>query len=209
MRSRFLALWLPCLLFITAFSAPGCARQPEAAPATVKAYHSGDLKIANKNKTAETIYIDVRGADAGALTGHLKKAMADTKYQIVDSPSKAGYILHVSLVREGVVNPEVFKNIVNAGYGADAGFSGQGASGIITDALLVQRRVPTAKRPSHAKLKNISARNALDNSQMRLGLITDKSFSGPAERSAIFAEPLARELQRAIAPKSMDTALAH
>lgn len=206
MRNKFLAFSMPVLILLFALATPGCARQLEQTEAEVKTYHSGNLTVSEKGDAPKTIYIDVHGGDTNVLVSHLERALRDTKFKIVDSPSDAGYILHVSLVREGAVDPAIFPEIVNAGYGKDARFTGNGASAIVTDALLVKRRVPTASRPSHVRLKNISARNALDNSRMRLGFMIEKPVSAPKERTALFAEPLARELKKALLAQPLNTA---
>lgn len=60
--------------------------------------------------------------------------------------------------------------------------------------LLVQRRVPSARRPSRANLKNISNRNAVASSQMRLGLLVRHDIRLKAGLPPYFADVLAREL---------------
>lgn len=208
MRRLFFAFSVPVLACLFLFCGIGCARQADHSPAKVRVYHSGNLTVSEKGKTSNTIYIDIHGNDTAQLASRLESALRQSSFKIVDSPSEAGYILHVTLVREGNVDPLSFPDIVNAGYGSEARFTGSGATAVVTDALLVKRKVPTAKRPVKARLKNISTRNALDNSQMRLGLIADRQLNRPGEMARIFADPLARELKHALVGGNINAALA-
>ena len=88
--------------------------------------------------------------------------------------------------------------MVDAGYDGPSKFSGTGGTALLADVLLVQRRVPSARRPSRANLKNISNRNAVASSQMRLGLLVRHDIRLKAGLPPYFADVLARELSTAI-----------
>ena len=74
--------------------------------------------------------------------------------------------------------------------------------------LLVQRRVPSSRRPSRTNLKNISNRNAVASSQMRLGLLVRHDIRLKSELPTYFADVLARELSTDISAADSDTATA-
>lgn len=185
-------VWLAALCVFLLLFAPGCVRQHVAESAELSTLHKGSLRLAENPSAPKLIYVDCReGADmAPHLDAHLENALKRGKFRLADSPSKAGYILHVNILRHGSVAPESLKSAVNAGYGAKAGFSGSGADAMLVDALMVQRRVPEAAKASTQKMKNISARNALDSSQMRMGIMA----KGKRHSAEEFSEAIAQEL---------------
>lgn len=178
--------------------APGCASQQAAQSAELSAFHSGNLKIPDKAEAPKLVYIDVHDSHkiAPGLAKNLMAALAQGKFRPADSPSKAGYILHVTILRQGIASQESLKHAVDSGYGTQVRFSGSGSRAILADAILTQRRVPSHKRPSHQKIKNISSRNALDSARMRVGIW--HPGSGRAGESAMFSQALAGELAKGI-----------
>lgn len=205
MKRTIYAFWLPCLFF---FIFSGCVRQHEAVSGEIKAFRSGDLHLTAKKDIPKIIYVDLR--DANGVPAHLpqdvENALAGKSFELTDSPSKAGYILHINIVRKGSVDPATMPALVESGYGTDAKFSGHGATAILADALLVQRSVPQAKRPSRERLKNITKRNARGSSQMRFGLMIPGEISSRQDATAFFSRELAKELQNALAPQSQASA---
>lgn len=197
-------------LMVCAFSTLACVRQKEVASAAeISAFESGSLHVPYNKKAPKTIYVDMNDS-----TGHvaippqqLQSLLAGENFEIVDNPSKAGYILHISLLQEGKVAPEALRHLVDAGYGSDAKFSGDGASAWLADALLVQRQVPSHKRPSRARLKNVSARNALGSTQMRLGIMAPENLSGRNAFLSAFGKELATRICDSLAPKSQASAM--
>lgn len=175
---------------------PGCARKETAESAELETYHQGSLYLPDKSGAPKKIYVDCHDGESLApnLEQHLERALGRGKFRLVHSPSEAGYILHVNVLDHGAVAPETLKNAVNAGYGSKTGFNGSGADGLLVDALMVQRRVPEAKRPSRQKMKNISARNALDSSQMRIGILSHEKKHDPEAFSAAIARELAERV---------------
>ena len=84
--------------------------------------------------------------------------------------------------------------MVEGGYGAPSELSGKGATLVLSDILLVQRRVPSDKRPKRFMLQNVGSRNARGSSQMRTGLLAYREFSVDSGIPALFVTLLAREI---------------
>ncbi len=127
---------------------------------------------------------------------------------MTDNPSQAGHIVQISVLAAGQTSSESLRHVVDAGYGAPSALSGTGGAALLADVLLVQRRVPSSRRPSRTNLKNISNRNAVASSQMRLGLLVRHDIRLKSELPAYFADVLAHELSADIsaAPPVSQTA---
>lgn len=208
MKKNLLTFWIPCLVFLIIFSMPGCVRQNHAQSAEIKTFRSGSLHVKGNREAPKTIYVDVRN-----VAGHeqlsasvIENALKLENFRKAESPSNAGYILHISVLQEGKVDPEVLQKLVKAGYGSEARFSGNGATALLTDALLVQRKVPGDSKPSKAKLKNITKRNALGSTQMRLGLLIQQPGGTSSASHAFLSDALAREIRNAISSQSQANA---
>lgn len=194
MRSPFSILVFSFLFLL----ATACERHNVATSAEIETFRSGSLGLGAHEDAPSTIYVDLGGDQRGITAAELGSALARSHFSLVSSPSKAGYILHLTVLDAGVVSPGRLQQLVKAGYGAESRFSGQGGTGLLADALLVQRRVPSAKRPSHARLKNITTRNAIESAQMRIGMLLPGEFPRGAAVGSIFADRLAEELHRAL-----------
>ena len=194
-----LPLLLLVLLAVTLSCA--CIRQREAESAEIRVLRSGELSPVENGDVPDKMYVDVRDMTGRALRlpAHAGRNLARSRITLVENPSEAGYILQVSLLDEGTVSPEALAALVDAGYGAPARFSGRGGHGLLADVLLVQRKVPSHARPSRARLKNITSRNAVGSSQMRLGLLVPHEEPRHNALPSSFADTLARELERALA----------
>ena len=166
----------------------------------INIYKSGELIPALDKNGQNTIYIDVRDetGQVPVTPVILRSLLEADNYEIVDAPSKAAYILHISILQEGSASADNVEEIVRQGYGAPAIFKGGDGSGWIADALLVKRRVPSEKREIHKRLKNISSRNALNSSQQRIGLSSQTRIEGRPAHVALFGQPLAKALHAAI-----------
>ncbi|MDE5832415.1 MAG: complement resistance protein TraT [Desulfovibrio sp.] len=203
MRAWIKSLVLPAFFVFLAMG--GCARSGEEGPdGSVEKYHSGSLFMSIKRDVPRVIYIDARDP-SGPLSvtpEEIIDAIRSENFEITDSPSKAGYILHINIIKDGKVDPRVFQDLVRAGYGGEANFSGSGARALLADMILVQRNVPTAKRPSRERLQNISARNALDSGQTRVGLLLEGDDAPANDR--LFYSALAEELRNVLTPHSED-----
>ncbi|MBD5641430.1 MAG: hypothetical protein HDQ91_03315 [Desulfovibrio sp.] len=199
-----IGLWLFALAIALLLPVAGCSRSESAQPertgagqmipkalASLETFHNGSLNLPDKAGAPRKIYVDCHGNEklTPHLDQHLEKALAGGNFRIAGAPSEAGYILHVNILDHGSVAPESLKSAVRAGYGNRAGFSGAGADGMLVDALMVQRRVPEAKRESLQKMKNVSSRNAIGSSQMRIGVLgSDREHDAEAFSAAIAAE---------------------
>lgn len=192
-------LLLSVFVLILAMSG-ACVRQREAVDTEIRVLRAGSLTPMEHGDVPDRMYVDVRDMTGRALRlpAHAGRNLGNTRISLVENPSEAGYILQVSLLDEGTVDPETFASLVEGGYGTPARFSGGGASGLLADILLVQRKVPSHSRPSRARLKNITSRNALGSSQMRLGLLVPHETPPHNALPASFADALARELGEAL-----------
>lgn len=181
---------------IVIFCLSGCATHFHAQSAELTALHSGSLKVPDNPQAPKLVYIDIydRNNLAPNLASNISQSLHSSKFKIVDAPSKAGYILHVSILRQGHVSQDSLKKAVDSGYGVPFKFSGNGERAILADAILTQRRVPVHKRASHQKIKNISSRNALDSAQMRIAI----SHHGESKKNEArdFSSALAQEIAR-------------
>ena len=177
-----------------------CIRQREAESAEIRVLREGALSPIERGDVPDKMYVDVRDMTGRALRvpAHAGRSLDRTRVTLVENPSEAGYILQVSLLDEGTVSPEALDELVKAGYGAPARFSGSGGHGLLADVLLVQRKVPSHARPSRARLKNITSRNAVGSSQMRLGLLVPHEEPRHNALPSSFARTLAHELDEAL-----------
>lgn len=192
------ALLLPSLIALTLLML-SCERAALSSQEEIEiiTQKSGNLELNSGKGFPKSIYLDIRD-ETGNLPltpEYLPKMLARDGYEVVGNPSEAAYILHLFLLKEGKTDPESLKAFVGAGYDSPGSFTGSGHSAWLADALLVQRRVPDAKRPSHVRLKNISLRNAVGNSQARIAVSSPAQLEGRAEFAKAFAEPLARAIR--------------
>ena len=194
---------LTFLILLTVLLSCACIRQREAESAEIRVLREGALSPIERGDVPDKMYVDVRDMTGRALRlpAHAGRTLDRTRVTLVENPSEAGYILQVSLLDEGTVSPEALEEIVKAGYGAPARFSGSGGHGLLADVLLVQRKVPSHARPSRARLKNITSRNAVGSSQMRLGLLVPHEEPRHNALPTSFADALAREVGDALGPR--------
>lgn len=194
-----------CALFALLFLSFSCERTPQETgeKPEISVLESGKLELSAKKDFPRTIYVDIRDATGHVpLTPEVLPAMLkEDNFEIVDNPSKAAYILHISLLEEGRTNPAALAEQVREGYDSEAKFSGEGVSAWLCDALLVQRHVPEASRESQTRLKNISARNAIASSQMRFAIYATDQLKGRKEYAQTFVYPLASAIRQALGHK--------
>lgn len=197
---------LPLLLvlLLTLAMSYACVRQREAESSEIHVLREGALTPMEHGDVPDRMYVDVRDMTGRSLQlpAHMCRNLGTTRITLVENPSEAGYILQISLLDEGTVSPEVLADLVEGGYGTPARFSGSGASALLADILLVQRKVPSHARPSRARLKNITSRNAVGSSQMRLGLLVPHETPPHNALPASFADALAKELDGALGTPS-------
>lgn len=180
------------ILLCACFSCTGCLRQDaemyeshsqetpgfmHSSSGKVKSFISGSLRLPAETANLPTLYIDVHDAKGQQLLlpSQLER-QARSAFEIVDNPSKARHILHVTILDCGTCSESELKKVVESGFGSSSSLFGTGGSGLVADVLLVTRRVPDDKKERTVFLKNVSARNALESAQMRLGIFTKRSL---------------------------------
>lgn len=167
LRKTLALLLLACLPLSGA-----CVKQAgQAGPLDV--YRNGKLDEAGTD-IAEVAYVNVRDSTAlvGNLHGEIERRLRTHGIELTQNPSQAGYILQISVLACAPSATDVLRQSVDAGYGAPAALAGKGNTALVADALLVLRRVPRAGKKQ--ALQNISNRQAVASSQMRLGLQAHK-----------------------------------
>lgn len=195
-KLRFIALLLcVCLVPLAA-----CVRQATD-PDKLEVLRSGKLQEAPDDDTiADTVYVNVRDNTnrVFGLRAQAESWLQRSGFTIVGNPSEAGNIVQITVLSAGNTDPTHLRQTVAAGYDTPSTLEGTGATAVMADVLLVQRRVPSAQKESKAKLKNISSRNALSNSQMRIALLLSGQIRMDAGAPTLFTETLAREIGTAI-----------
>ena len=188
-------LFLLLFLGLSLIPLNACVRQRDCA-AVVEVLRSGALNRVGDKHIPNVRYLSVR--DMTTRYFHLRpqtEAWLGRKgFIVIDNPSQAGYIVQITVLAAGQAAPESLRGVVDAGYDAPSALSGTGGTALLADVLLVQRRVPSSRRSSRTNLKNISNRNAVASSQMRLGLLVRHDIRLKSELPAYFADALGREL---------------
>ena len=203
-------LFLLLLLGLSLIPLNACVRQRDGDASEVEVLRSGALNRAGDEDIPNVVYVNVR--DMTNRVFHLRSQteawLGRKGFTVTDNPSQAGYIVQITVLAAGQAAPESLRGVVDAGYDAPSVLSGTGGTALLADVLLVQRRVPSSRRPSRTNLKNISNRNAVASSQMRLGLLVRHDIRLKSELPAYFADVLARELSTDISAADSDTATA-
>ena len=142
------------------------------------------------------VYVSVRDQSRHVfgLRAEVERLLRAEQYAITDNPSQAGFIIQASVLEAGITDAATARALVEGGYGAPSDLSGKGATLVLSDILLVQRRVPSDKRPKRFMLQNVSSRNARGSSQMRTGLLARREFNVDSGVPALFVSLLAREI---------------
>lgn len=185
-----------CLSLVTQTA---CVRRHADTPVDLEVLRHGGLEDGG-DAISPIVYVNVRDRTNRlfGLRSRTEQLLQQAGYSVAANPSEAGHILHISVLGAGKSAREDARALVDAGYGAAAHFSGQDGSALAADVLLVQRNIPQARRPSRQKLKNISHRNAVDNSQMRIALFTRREMFFDAGLPSAVVDFLARELATAM-----------
>ncbi|MBQ9453379.1 MAG: conjugal transfer protein TraT [Desulfovibrio sp.] len=193
-----------CLVFLLCICIsllPACVRQKSSAVDT-EILRQGQLNAPQRDvNIAPLVYVNVRdntNRRATSLRSQTEAGLDRMGYTIVHTPSEAGYILQIVVLAAGITSQEKARAVINSGYGSPSVLSGEGGTALVADVLLVQRQVPSSKRPSRVKLKNISRRNAVANSQMRIGLLIHKEVNLEEGLTSFMMETLAKELADAL-----------
>ena len=194
MRPKRLTVLVLLVVFCLCLAA---CKHSKVDPEAIEAMHKGAFVVENDEDIANCFYVDVQGQTEGMehLVAETEAKLRLNGYKTTNNPSQAGHILHLNILYSGSCGADVLRSAVDAGYGSTLRMREGDAMGLVADALLVQRRIPTHKRPSFVRLKNISNRNAVGNSQMRFGLLLP---SGTRNLPPAFVEVLSRELASAL-----------
>ncbi len=172
-----------------------CIR-PNTAP-TMQVLQSGALEAQGGPGVAKTVYVDARDArkPAPVLRDAIIRRLAGAGFEVIDSPSKAGHILHVNIAAAGESDAAVARSAIDAGFDAPVRLQGKDSIVIVADALLVERNVPSPNRARSNAMRSITRRNAVADSRLRLGIILPHANRSPLLEAAV-ADRLAQELCR-------------
>ena len=163
---------LPLTFLLGLLLSCACHRQNEIMPEEVQLSSSGSFLAGHDNNVPRIICLSAAGIERkGLLLASVAHELRALGYETSDRPSEAGYILQITISGQGLWQEEAMRLAVESGYGQKASPTGSGMAGFVADALFVQRHVPDANRPSQKRLKNISNRNAIADSQMRFGIL--------------------------------------
>lgn len=188
------------LLCLSLLPLAACVRQP-ADPGKLEVLRSGKLQEAQDDDSVpDSVYVSVRDNTSRVfgLRAQTESWLQRSGFTIVANPSEAGYIVQLTVLSAGSTDPAHLRSAVSKGYDTSSDLTGSGGTAILADVLLVQRRVPSAARPSRAVLKNITSRNALSNSQMRIAVLAQGQIRMETGAPTQFTETLAREIGTAI-----------
>lgn len=189
------------LLMLLIMTCCGCADAAVRAP--VEALRQGSLAPEKEAGLPPTLYLTWRDHSGQrlSLAGADSRWARQLGYTLVDSPSKAAYILHIDILAAGRADPARLRDLVARGYGSPGTLSGSGAAALLADLLLVRRRVPSAARPGHQRLGNIARRNAIGSGQARLALFVRGGAAPGPGLSPAYSEAFLRELGLALRRK--------
>lgn len=173
----------------------GCIRSHTPPPMQV--LQSGILEAQGGPGVARTVYIDARDArkPSPVLRDAIIRRLASAGFEVIESPSKAGHILHVNIVAAGECDAATARAAIDAGFDTPVSFRGGDSIGIIADALLVERNVPSPHRARSNAMRSITRRNAVADSRIRLGILLPHATRSPQIEAAA-ADRLAQELCR-------------
>ncbi|BAV92163.1 complement resistance protein TraT [Candidatus Desulfovibrio trichonymphae] len=190
----FAGLLLLFVAFVTLAAFSACVHKRGDATAGIEVLRSGGFVPPDVNADiAGVVYVNVRDKSdmVFGLRAKLETSLAESGFSVTSNPSKAGYIVHPTVLAVGAAEPDSLRAMVNEGYGGTSRLSGTGATTLLTDVLLVQRRVPTSGRKN---LQNISNRNAVAESRMRLALLSRREIRFNAGVPEYVMDVLVREL---------------
>ena len=166
-------------------------------PPTMQVMQTGALEAQGGPGVARTVYVDARDAHKPApiLRDAIIRRLSGAGFEVIDSPSKAGHILHVNVVAAGECNADAARAAIRAGFDSPVQLQGGDSVVIVADALLVERNVPSPNRARSNAMRSISRRNALADSRLRLGIILPHIDRSPLVEASV-ADRLAQELCR-------------
>lgn len=166
-------------------------------PPSMQIVQSGALEAQGGPGVAKTVYVDARDAHkpAPVLRDAIVRRLTGAGFEVIESPSKAGHILHVNIVAAGECNADAARAVINAGFDSPVHLQGRDSVVIVADALLVERSVPSPHRARSNAMRSIARRNALADSRLRLGVILPHINRSPLVETSV-ADRLAQEICR-------------
>lgn len=166
-------------------------------PPTMQIVQAGSLEAQGGPGVAKTVYVDARDAHKPApiLRDAIVRRLTGAGFEVIESPSKAGHILHINIVAAGECDAGVARAAINAGFDSPVQLQGKDSIVIVADALLVERTVPSPNRARSNAMRSITRRNALADSRLRLGVILPHVERSPLVETSV-ADRLAQEICR-------------
>ena len=166
-------------------------------PPSMQILQTGSLEAQAGPGVARTVYVDARDAlkPAPVLRDAIVRRLTGAGFEVIDSPSKAGHILHVNVVAAGECDAGTARAAIDAGFDSPVRLQGGGSVVIVADALLVERNVPSPHKARSNAMRSITRRNALADSRLRLGIILPHIDRSPLVEASV-ADRLAQELCR-------------
>ncbi len=166
-------------------------------PPSMQILQTGSLEAQGGPGVARTVYVDARDAlkPAPVLRDAIVRRLTGAGFEVIDSPSKAGHILHVNVVAAGECDAGTARAAIDAGFDSPVRLQGGGSVVIVADALLVERNVPSPHKARSNAMRSITRRNALADSRLRLGIILPHIDRSPLVEASV-ADRLAQELCR-------------
>lgn len=166
-------------------------------PPTMQIVQAGSLEAQGGPGVARTVYVDARDAHkpAPVLRDAIVRRLTGAGFEVIESPSKAGHILHVNIVAAGECDAGAARAAISAGFDSPVQLQGKDSVVIVADALLVERTVPSPNRARSNAMRSIARRNALADSRLRLGVILPHIERSPLVETSV-ADRLAQEICR-------------
>ncbi|MDR1777468.1 MAG: complement resistance protein TraT [Desulfovibrio sp.] len=186
---RILFPLLACCLVLTACIQNRGVLSPEE----LVVLRDGAPPLPAQEDVTGVVYVSLRDGNNRifGLRAQLEKCLVSKGYAVTQNPSKAGYIVQLSVPSAGQSSRDAAEAAVKNGYAGDHRLSGTEGTALIADALVVQRRVPQHGKKS---LKNISTRRAVADKQMRLALYSPRKFNFQQSLPDAVTERIAGEI---------------
>lgn len=187
--------FLGCAVLLLGVLCNACIR-PHTPP-NMQIVQAGSLEAQGGPGVARTVYVDARDArrPAPVLRDAIVRRLTGAGFDVIESPSKAGHILHVNIVAAGECNADAARTVISAGFDSPVQLRGKDSIVIVADALLVERTVPSPNRARSNAMRSIARRNALADSRLRLGIILPHVTRSPLVEASV-ADRLAQEICR-------------
>ena len=168
---------------------PGSGRQSGAVAATTRgaeAYRPAERSeiirsaaVEPAERGAGTVYFSIRdGLGLGPVFhDFVAQRLALKGFALTRKPSKADRIVEIAVVARGRASQASAEACVRQGYAGSGALEPGDGSALVADVLLVRRRAHVEGSKAH--LQNISARNAVSSTKLRLAsLASEKALKG-------------------------------